>query len=196
MIQITKTEATTRKEGCDMDQFERSLNALLIETFRDILEVEALILQRSDPGLSINEVHLIESVRHGENHSRTVSEIASDLRIAVPSATVAVNKLERKGYLKKERSSDDGRSVRITLTREGEKIYRLHWFIHLKLVKAAAEDMNDQEKEALLAGVRHLDAFFKNKMAKYGGMNELSNRRNRKSPSGSRPDKRNGIGDR
>lgn len=179
-----------------MDTFERSLNRLLIETFRDILEVEALILQRSDPGLSVSEVHLIESVHHGEDRSRTVSEIAQDLRLAVPTVTVAVNKLVKKGYLRKDRNSEDGRSVRISLTREGEKIYRLHWFIHLKMVKAAAEEMNDAEKEALLAGVRHLDAFFKTKMAKYGGMNELSNRRNRKGAPGPGTDKRNGVGDR
>lgn len=169
-----------------METFENRLNKLLIETFRDILKVEELILQKSDPNLSIGEVHLIESVRNGENRSRTVSEIASDLRIAVPSATIAVNKLVKKGYLIKEKSSEDGRSVHILLTHEGEVIYRLHSYFHLKLVRAAAEDMTKEEKDALLIGVRNLDDFFKKKVAKYGGINEFSNHRNRKSTSETR----------
>jgi DNA-binding MarR family transcriptional regulator len=172
-----------------VETFERQLNSLLMETFRDILKVEELILQRSDPNLSINEVHLIESVRNGKDKSRAISEIASDLRLSVPSVTVAVNKLVKKGYLIKERDPEDGRSVRVLLTREGEKIYRLHWYFHLKLVRQASEDLGEQEKEALLIGIKNLDTFFKNKIAKYGGLNEFSNRWNRKSPSRSRTDK-------
>jgi DNA-binding MarR family transcriptional regulator len=172
-----------------MEAFESRLNTLLIETFRDILKVEELILQKNNLSLSINEVHLIESVKKGKEGSNTVSDIAADLRIALPSVTVAVNKLVQKGYLTKEKSCDDGRSVRIMLTREGEKIFRLHRYIHLKMVRAAAEEISEDEKEMLLIGVKNLDEFFKKKMAKYGGMNEFSNRGNRKSPSGSRLDK-------
>ena len=172
-----------------MDTFEKKLNTLLIKTFRDIQRVEELILQRSDPNLSINEVHLIEAIRKGAGRSRTVSEIASDLRIAVPSATVAVNKLVRKGYLYKVKDTEDGRSVRVNLTREGEKIYRLHWYFHLKLVREAAEDLTEEEKEALIVGVQNIDDFFKKKVAKYGGINEFSNRRNRKGQSGTGSDK-------
>lgn len=172
-----------------METFEKKLNELLMETFQDIIRVEELILQRSDPNLSINEVHLIESVRNGRDRSSTVTEIASELRLSLPSVTVAVNKLVSKGYLLKEKDAEDGRSVRVRLTREGEKIYRLHWYFHLKLVRQAAEDLSEEEKDALLIGVKNLDEFFKKKIAKYGGLNELSNRRNRKGPSRKGSDK-------
>ena len=149
-----------------MDTFESKLNELLIQTFRDILKVEELILQRSAPRLSIAEVHLIEAVRKSKDRALTVTEIASLLQIAVPSATVAVNKLVKKGYITKEKSHEDGRAVIVRLTREGEKIYRLHRYIHLKMVRAAAQDLTEEEKDTLLIGVRHLDEFFKKKMAK------------------------------
>lgn len=171
-----------------MESFESRLNSLLIETFRDILKVEELILQKNAISLSINEVHLIEAVHKGEEQTATVSDIAADLRIALPSVTVAVNKLVQKGYLTKEKNQEDGRSVRIKLTREGEKIYRLHRYIHLKMVRAAALEVSLEEQETLLTGVKNLDEFFKKKMVKYGGINEFSNRRNRKGPSGSRID--------
>ena len=162
-----------------MDTFESGLNELLIRTFRDILKVEELILQRSAPRLSIGEVHMIEAVRKAGKEGLSVSEIAAGMDIAVPSATVAVKKMVRKGYITKEKSNEDGRAVNIRLTREGEKIYRLHRYIHLKLVRAAAQELSEEEKDTLLIGVRHLDEFFKQKMAKYGGINELSNYRNR-----------------
>lgn len=171
-----------------MESFESRLNSLLIETFRDILKVEELILQKNAIGLSISEVHLIESVRKGVDRSSTVSDIASDLRIALPSVTVAVNKLVQKGYLTKEKSNEDGRSVTIKLTREGERIFRLNRYIHYKMVRAAAKEVPIEEQGTLLTGVKNLDEFFKKKMVKYGGINEFSNRRNRKGPSGSRTD--------
>ena len=80
--------------------------------------MEELILQRSDPNLSINEVHLIETVRKGKNRSLTISEIAAELRRAVPSVTVAVNKLVDKGYLIKEKNIEDARSYQVKLTRK------------------------------------------------------------------------------
>lgn len=162
-----------------MGTFENRFNKLLGETFRDILKVEELILQRTAPRLSVGEVHLIEAVRKGEGGALTVSEIAASLDIAVPSATVAVNKLVKKRYVTKEKSSEDGRSVLIRLTRDGEKIYRLYRFIRMKLVKEASLDLSEEEKGALLLGIKHLDEFFKNKMLKYGGANEFSNFRNR-----------------
>ena len=154
--------------GKTMDTFESRLNELLIQTFRDILKVEELILRRSAPRLSVAEVHLVEAVRKGKDRVLTVTEIASELQIAVPSATVAVNKMVKKGYITKEKSSEDGRVVNIRLTREGEKIFRLHRYIHLKMVRAAAQELTEEEKDTLLVGVRHLDEFFKKKMAKYG----------------------------
>lgn len=161
-----------------MDTFESKFNELLMETFRDILKVEELILHRTAPKLSVSEVHLIEKVKKSQGGALSVSEIAASLDIAVPSATIAVNKLVKKGYISKEKSNEDGRSVLIKLTREGEKIYRLSRYIRMKLVKDASKELNDEEKDTLLAGIKQLDKFFKNKMLKYGGINEFSNNRN------------------
>ena len=161
-----------------MDTFESRLNELLIGTFRDITKVEELILQKSDPGLSIAEVHLIEAVRNGRDSMRTVSELASDLRITVPSVTVAVNKLVQKGYVLKEQNHEDRRSVWVALTRDGETIYRLNRYVHYKLVRQAASELSADDKEALIVGIQNIDDFFKKKMTKYGGINGFSNRRN------------------
>lgn len=172
-----------------MQTFEVELNQLLLTTFKDILKVEELILQRSDPNLSLNEVHLIESVRSGEQRSRSVSELAHDLDMTAPSITVAVNKLIKKGYLVKLPDPEDRRSVRIKLTREGEKIFRLHRYFHHRMVRQAAAELTEEEKQTMLIGIRNIDEFFKKKVAKYGGLDEFSNHRHRTGTSGVRANK-------
>ena len=53
-----------------MKPFEEQLNAVIVDTYRSILKVEETILKRSDKiDLTINEMHLIESVGKGSgNH--------------------------------------------------------------------------------------------------------------------------------
>ena len=83
-----------------MKPFEEQLNAVIVDTYRSILKVEETILKRSDKiDLTINEMHLIESVGKGKNKQRTISEIAEDLGITLPSVTVGINKLMKKGYV-------------------------------------------------------------------------------------------------
>lgn len=85
-----------------MKPFEEQLNAVIVDTYRSILKVEETILKRSDKiDLTINEMHLIESVGKGKNKQRTISEIAEDLGITLPSVTVGINKLMKKGYVEK-----------------------------------------------------------------------------------------------
>lgn len=114
-----------------MKPFEEQLNAVIVDTYRSILKVEETILKRSDKiDLTINEMHLIESVGKGKNKQRTISEIAEDLGITLPSVTVGINKLMKKGYVEKIRSEEDARIVYVSLTRMGKKIDSVHRYFH------------------------------------------------------------------
>ncbi len=53
----------------------------------------------------------------------------------MPSATIAVNKITAKGYTEKMRCQEDGRVVRVRLTKEGQKIERYHRFYHHRMVE-------------------------------------------------------------
>lgn len=153
-----------------MSSFELKLNNLIQETFKDILKVEELVLKRTAPKLSVSEVQLLEEVKSIQDS--TVSDLADAMDIAVPSATVAINKLVTKGYLTKERHAEDGRSIVVRLTREGEKINRLSHYIRMKLVRAAVAELDEDEKQSLLRGVEALEEFFKKRVLKYGDITE------------------------
>ena len=85
-----------------MKPFEEQLNEVIVDTYRSILRVEENILKRSDQtDLSISEIHMLEAVGKGKDRRRTISELAEVLNITLPSVTVAINKLMKKGYVER-----------------------------------------------------------------------------------------------
>lgn len=144
-----------------MDAFCTHLNDLLVKAFRAVLKLEEQMLARmSTPSLSIGEFHLIETVGKDDGRSKTISEIARDLSLSLPSVTVAVNKLEKKGFLKKTKGAEDGRTVSISLTELGARLDRVHQHFHERMVQTIAEDMSEEEKAALLKGIAKLNRYF------------------------------------
>jgi DNA-binding MarR family transcriptional regulator len=147
-----------------MDELTNQLNNLLVDTFRTILKVEEQMLQKHPYlDLSISEMHLIESVGKGGGEGLTISSIAEDLSISLPSVTVAINKLQTKGFVEKARGETDSRMVYVKLTRNGRRVNALHQSFHEAMVHNITADMDEAEKEALVRGVAKLNVFFKDK---------------------------------
>lgn len=144
-----------------MDARLTELNTLFEDTFDAILRVEEKSLKHVGNGeLSIAEFHTLECIGQGEACSRTVGEIAEALRVTVPTVTVCVNKLVKKGYVTKTRSEKDARIAIITLTPEGKKMNRLHRFFHEQMVLSIRHEFNDEEMDCLLRCIRKLNEFF------------------------------------
>ncbi|HWS29528.1 MAG TPA: MarR family transcriptional regulator [Clostridia bacterium] len=146
-----------------MDDFSVRLNDLLVDTFRSILKVEEQMLQKHlTLNLSISEMHLIESVGKGGDGGRTISGIADDLSVSLPSVTVAINKLQMKGYVEKMRSLADSRMVYVKLTRNGKRVDAVHRHFHELMVAGIAQGLSEDERQTLANGIVKLNAFFKN----------------------------------
>ncbi|MGN0625073.1 MAG: MarR family winged helix-turn-helix transcriptional regulator [Oscillospiraceae bacterium] len=145
-----------------MDAFSTALNEVLVDTYHNILRVEEKALKKSGRiHLSIKEMHLLEAVGKGDEQGRTVSEIADAMNITRPTATVAINKLEKRGYLEKQPDDADGRTVRVTLTRSGKRIDHFHRRYHYNMVTKISESLTDAEKASLFQGIQKLNEFFK-----------------------------------
>ncbi|MCL1808589.1 MAG: MarR family transcriptional regulator [Clostridiales bacterium] len=147
-----------------MDNFEKSLNQVLVDTFNSILKYEETSLKNMlNVPITITETHMIEAIGKQENEGATVSTIASLLGIAMPTATVAVKKLERKGFIKKTPCEKDGRRAIVVLTDTGKKIDKAHRLFHEKMVRNISRQYSDAEKEVLLKAIATLSGFFKAK---------------------------------
>lgn len=148
-----------------MDIFEKSLNHVLVDTFNYILEYEESSLKKivSVP-VTITEAHMIEAIGAQKNEETTVSEIASVLDISMPTATVAVKKLERKGFVDKAPCEKDGRRTIISLTDMGKRVDKAHRLFHRRMVKNISNQLENDEKEVLYRAVMKLSEFFKDKV--------------------------------
>ena len=145
-----------------MDAFAAALNDLLVNTFHGILKLEEESLNRiSAFRLSIAEMHLLEAIARGSEEGRSITDIARELSITLPSVTAAVNKLARKGYLIKNKNEGDKRMVIVRLTGEGRRAEAAHRFFHRHMVVSVTKGLQESEKAALLKGLENLDRFFK-----------------------------------
>lgn len=142
-----------------MTDFEQNLNDVLVDTFNGILRYEELCLKNMYTApVTVSEAHMIDAI--GKIDNPTVSEIAGRMGIALPTATLALKKLENKGFVTKTQSASDGRKAHVSLTRIGEKVHRAHNMFHHKLVKNISDQFNESEKEILLSAIKSLSLFF------------------------------------
>ena len=82
-----------------MREAEQKLNDLLVTSFENVGKMEERMLEASSNDLSIAEVHMLECVGQNPAGYSTISGIAQALDITLPTVTVAVKRLEKKGYV-------------------------------------------------------------------------------------------------
>lgn len=147
-----------------MNRLAKKLNHMLVETYRQINEIEEKSINLDNRmNLTISEMHMLESV--GKNKEGcTISFIAKDQNITLPSVTVAINKLAKKGFVEKARSEKDARQVFVKLTKEGRKINAAHQYFHENMVRNILKEFDEDEKEVLIKGVEKLNNFLEHKL--------------------------------
>ena len=128
-----------------MDIFETELNKLLVDTYRSIERIEESAIKNSKTiDLSISEMHLLDETAKHEC-GITIGNIAKAFNITLPSVTIAISKLEKKGYVEKVKRDGDGRKVYVKLTRLGEKTGAAHRFFHEQMVRNISQIFSQSE---------------------------------------------------
>ncbi len=141
------------------DTYSDRINELLVEIFQSVLTVEENSLKDVLLDLSITEMHTLEAVGKTEEDGRTVSALAQQLNVTLPTVTVAIKKLEQKGYVEKVRSQTDGRVVRIHLTRKGKRVDAVHSYFHQQMVRSLLKEVDDDARPVLLHALENLHGF-------------------------------------
>lgn len=75
--------------------------------------------------LYMREVHLLELLGD-QNAMMSAEEIAEKLDITHGAVTQLTNRLEKKGYVYRDKSTTDRRQILRGLTEKGQQIYKLH----------------------------------------------------------------------
>ncbi|MGC9471398.1 MAG: MarR family winged helix-turn-helix transcriptional regulator [Bacteroidales bacterium] len=89
-------------------------------------------------------------------HNPTVSVLARELKITKPTVTVLVDKLVKKGYVKKVPSEKDRRVVYLVIDRKGKKIEKLRRVAHKKMAREISSGLNETETAILTELLRKI----------------------------------------
>ena len=127
---------------------DETLNELLVRLFKDIMEIEGKCLVTEEfKDLSYNDFHVIEAI--GVNEPKTMTTVAKLMGVTTGTLTKAMDGLTRKGYVIRERSTQDKRVVWVYLTDTGKAAYKHHEEFHEKMSQAAISEMIAQIKSQL-----------------------------------------------
>ncbi|MDR0433896.1 MAG: MarR family transcriptional regulator [Gracilibacteraceae bacterium] len=144
-----------------MERTIKSLNELLTDFYLNLLRLEEKALRRNPRiALSLHDVLLLHAVSGSGGEGITVGALAQKLNVSRPSATVAVNKLEKKGHVRKSGHPTDGRAVRVHLTKEGEKINAYLTYFQRYFVAEMNSSFTSEENDCLVRGVAKMNEIF------------------------------------
>lgn len=141
---------------------EQTLNRLLVQFFKYIMEIEERKLITDEfRDLTYNDMHIIEAI--GIQEPRKMTAIAKLMSVTTGTLTRAVDALEKKGYAKRQRSSQDKRVVHIVLTQRGMLAYRHHEQFHQDMIAFILEHVSEEESIVLRRALERLMGYFQQK---------------------------------
>ncbi|MCM1063820.1 MAG: MarR family transcriptional regulator [Eubacterium sp.] len=137
---------------------KRSINELLVNLFNHVMDLEGkAVITSQFNDITNNDMHIIEAI--GIEEPRNMSVIAHRLSVTVSTLTTNMNGLEKKGYIRRERSQEDKRVVYVLLTEKGKKAFYHHRDFHKKMIKAIIKDLSEEEMEILYRCLQNLNRF-------------------------------------
>ena len=156
---ISKKLFKQKVKGRNVGAYE-TLNEVLVSLFRDVNDIEQkaiIISEFSD--ITNNDMHVIDAI--GIDRPKNMSSIARELSVTVGTLTISVNSLVKKGYVVRNRSSEDRRVVFISLSEKGVKAYYHHKKFHEQMIDSVVKELTEEELEALVKALTKLNTWFR-----------------------------------
>ncbi len=144
--------------------YKKKMKTVMLNTVNMVVKTEEAVMRRTSVNndLSVAEIHTLVAV--GRHQPKTMGDIASELLINVSTLSIAIKKLEKKGFVRRLRTVEDRRVVRIELTERGDEALAYHEKFYLDLAEEAMANMDEAEKKAHLKLMERLMQFFENKL--------------------------------
>jgi DNA-binding MarR family transcriptional regulator len=112
-----------------------------------------LLFEGTKHGLRDREWMALRFLARANKFSRTPSALASYVGTTRGTASYIINELERQGYLERKRSSDDKRSVTLSITQQGEKFLVRD---PINVLADAIDVLDDDGKTGFRDALRHV----------------------------------------
>ena len=159
----------TMKGGGKMADAQQ-INDFLVDAFGRINKIEERVMTTGlGSAISITEIHIIEKI--GLSEPARMSEIAHMLGVTLATMTVACDKLEGKGLVRRARSRSDRRVVQVTLTPRGRAVYEYHRAFHERMISSILDTLSPEQSTVLAQSLEKLQDFFLSEEAAAEGEN-------------------------
>lgn len=146
-------------KGKNVGTYE-TLNEVLVSLFRNVNDVEQkAVITQEFKDITNNDMHVIDAIGVGE--PKNMSSIARILSVTVGTLTISINSLVKKGYVVRQRGSEDRRVVYISLSDKGRKAYDHHKRFHEQMINAVTEKLTEEELKVLVEMLTKLDSWFR-----------------------------------
>lgn len=110
-------------------------------------------------GVTSSFIHILDTIVkiRASGQQVRVSAISDRLGLSRPGVTRTVKQMEEKGYIEKEKDSDDARVVHLTLTAAGEELYRQYVEDYFREVTDRLKEVSDAEIAEMAGIVQKID---------------------------------------
>jgi DNA-binding MarR family transcriptional regulator len=143
-------------------EISNSLVEVMAILTRKLAQVQSISIEANGfSDLTLRQIYYLDAVHSLKNPTPT--ELAGALGISKPSVSIALDRLEETGYVRKVQSDEDRRSYHVHLTTKGQAFSQVHEQVHLRLVQEVLEPLDAGERRQLSdlmeIVVRHLRSF-------------------------------------
>lgn len=143
------------------------LNSFLVDMFGRINKIEERTMAGGlGSAISITEIHIIEKI--GAREPLRMGELARLIGVTLATLTVACDKLEAKGLIRRMRSIEDRRVVNVALTAKGRAAYEYHKAFHERMIASVLDTLSPEQTAILAQSLEKLQDFFRQEEAAMG----------------------------
>jgi DNA-binding MarR family transcriptional regulator len=137
-----------------LDRRATDLRDVIQEMLKQFQSVNAAAANGPHAELNIQELRVVELL--GDEGPHMMREVAQFLNVAVNSVTSIVDNLEKKALVRRLRSAEDRRIVRVELTDAGRLIHQDALDVNMKLFRTMLRALTEEEQEVFLMLIRKI----------------------------------------
>ncbi|CAM4366115.1 MarR family winged helix-turn-helix transcriptional regulator [Weissella hellenica] len=137
--------------------FEK-MNETLVDVFNNVMWIEEASLRKSRfKDITIKDMHTIAAITMYD--TRTASQLAQTMHLTPSAMTSVIDKLEKKGYVVRNRDTKDRRVVRIGLTHKGRTVFRAHEAFHRGMTHSLFDSLEKSKAPVVEEAIEDLQEY-------------------------------------
>ena len=137
-----------------LDRRAADLQDVVQDILKQFQSVNAAAANGPHVELNMQELRLVEFL--GNEGPRMMRELAQHLAVAVNSVTSIVDSLEKNRLVRRLRSDEDRRVIRVELTEPGQEMYRSLVEVNLRLFRSMLGALTEDEQEIFMVLFRKI----------------------------------------